>query len=492
MGLLTASQLSAPNTPAQAAALYGNGMPVSLLNSMIHAESSGNPNAVSYTGVQGMAQITQGTWNQEFPGVPYSTDPQQQLNAGAAILGSYYHKYGGNQALVATAYNGGPAVANLAQQYVNQGVDSYTAIVMANQNYVGRDGSTISPQKQNETNNYAHKVVNGSLQGAGGSSTGSDGAATFSADNGGVNDSSAVAAVPVYGSTQAVTQSDLTPPLVISAGLDETPWFSDPTIVPVNRPTHNVPCPVTFAIYFDLNSSPLPVSIRLNASLATVTRDLHHISNKRPTRTGFLLTLWGMQPDTLTGSGTTGLFMNQLGITDFYSMTNAPSSVKQAVLHAFKSSNMAYVGRLAADMGEEGFFRVAAKDAFIEFLSTFKNNGIVWFQNPSYTGYTTAQSNNLQGTTVSSTTPQGTTTLMQIGANAWSPQTGSSSFQNQGRRNDVMTRGGVAMYYRNSVYYGYFQNFSWTENAEKPFQWDFTFTFKVERTVSILSLPALS
>ena len=51
---------------------------------------------------------------------------------------------------------------------------------------------------------------------------------------------------------------------------------------------------------------------------------------------------------------------------------------------------------------------------------------------------------------------------------------------------------GVAMFFRNSVYYGYFQNFTFTEDAEKPFQWNFTFSFKVERTVSILSIPDLS
>ena len=117
----------------------------------------------------------------------------------------------------------------------------------------------------------------------------------------------------------------------------------------------------------------------------------------------------------------------------------------------------------------EGTFRVAAKDAFQEFLALFKNNGVVWYRSRSYTGYTTS--------------------LEQLGPNAWSPHTGSSTFQNSARRNDVMTRGQVAMYYRDSVYYGYFNSLTWTMEAKNPFRWDFNFTFKVESTVQNLLVP---
>jgi hypothetical protein len=182
--------------------------------------------------------------------------------------------------------------------------------------------------------------------------------------------------------------------------------------------------------------------------------------------------MWGMQPDQITGSGSTGVFMNQLGLTDLFSMSGSPTPIVQSVLAAFASRSMETSDALEAALASDGTFRVAAKDAFVEFLFAFKNNGIVWFQNPSYTGYTSTQT--------------------QLGPNAWSPQTGSSVLQNQGRRNDVMTRGGIAMSYRNSVYYGYFKTLNWTEDAEKPFSWSFSFVFQVERTVTCINMPDLS
>jgi hypothetical protein len=384
-----------------------------------------------------------------------------QANAAAYILSTYSTAYNGNVALMATAYNGGSGVADLAQSYVSSGIPTMDAIQMAAANYTSSEyPNGISTAKQNQIYNYAQKVSTGAVSG------GQSNLGLQVANTEGVDDSNAPAAVTVEGSTQAITQSDLTPSLIITEGTDATPWFSDPAILQVNGATKAVAAPVTFAIYYDLNNSPLPISIKLNASLQTVERSLHHVVNRQATRTGFLLTLWGMQPDQITGSGNTGVFMNQLGLTDLLSLSGTPSAIEQSVLAAFSSKSM------EAALTSDGMFRVAAKDAFIEFLFTFKNNGIVWFQNPNYTGYTSEQ--------------------MQLGPNAWSPQTGTSSFQNQGRRNDVMTRGGVAMYYRNSVYYGYFKSFNWTEDAEKPFSWNFTFVFCVERTITCVNRPDLS
>jgi len=52
-----------------------------------------------------------------------------------------------------------------------------------------------------------------------------------------------------------------------------------------------------------------------------------------------------------------------------------------------------------------------------------------------------------------------------------------------------MTRGFVAMKYRNNVYLGYFKTLSWTQDAENPFQWHFNFTFQVEKTYTALNFP---
>lgn len=315
--------------------------------------------------------------------------------------------------------------------------------------------------------------------GAGGSSTGSNGPAGSPQTYYGVNDADPAAAVPVSGSTANVTSDDIEPPYVITAGLDETPWYSDPDILQVDGATQAVPAPVTFAIYFNMDGSPLPVQVRLNASLARSSTSMRHLMHRALTRTGVQLTLWGMQPDLITGSGSTGLFMNQLGLTDFLSIADIDSEVIGFIQGGFdaelgSNGGVTLVNDQATttEVGPDAM-RIAARDAFVELLFTFKNNGIVWFRNPAYTGYTSGSDN-------------------QLGNDAWSPETGSSTFQNNARRNDVMTRGAVAMYFRNSVYYGYFKSLSWTLDATKPFQWNFTFTFQVERTVTVVPTPDLS
>ena len=47
----------------------------------------------------------------------------------------------------------------------------------------------------------------------------------------------------------------------------------------------------------------------------------------------------------------------------------------------------------------------------------------------------------------------------------------------------------VAMKIRNNVYLGYFKSLSWTQDASKPFHWNFEFTFQVEKTVVSMYYP---
>jgi hypothetical protein len=298
-----------------------------------------------------------------------------------------------------------------------------------------------------------------------GSSQGNNGPAGAADGVYGPNDIDPVTAVPVQGSTAQVTQEDINPPLVIMAGLDQTPWFSDPDIIRNDAPTAAVPSPVTFGIVYNQSgTATLPLQIKLKASLSHNNRSLRHISNVRQTMTGVSATFWGMQPDLISGTGTTGAFMNRLGLTDFLSVSQLSPEVLALVQQGWSLADL--------QLQPDGL-RIAAKDAFVEFLFAFKNNGLVWFRNPNYTGYASGKDN-------------------ELGNDAWSPDTGSSTFQNRARRNDVMTRGNVIMYFRNSAYYGYFKSLTWTEDAKKPFSWDFTFAFQVERTVTAVPVPDFS
>ena len=71
-------------------------------------------------------------------------------------------------------------------------------------------------------------------------------------------------------------------------------------------------------------------------------------------------------------------------------------------------------------------FRVAAQDAFVEFLSLFKNNGNVWF--------------NTQASPLGTTTDASGQINQQVGVDGWSPQTALTATNMNARNNDIMTQ----------------------------------------------------
>lgn len=285
---------------------------------------------------------------------------------------------------------------------------------------------------------------------------------------------------------------DLNPQLVIKEGLDVQPWFDDLSLVTGNPRIRRFVTPVSFRIILkELNGGGVlsvpdgrphagePIEIRLNASLSTYRKTSKHIYSKTNTRTGFHISFWGMQADVIEAEGSTGVFMNQMGITDFMS-----TSIQNDELTALLAKGFAHV--VDANTGDveianaaiqkntntsDSSFRVAAQDAFVELLSLFKNNGNVYFRRDNYTGQLGDND--------------------QAGVSAWSSQTGLSSQQGNSRNNDVMTRGYIAMQLKNNTYLGYFKNLSWTMDANAPFQWKFSFSFQVERTISLLEYPRL-
>ena len=77
-----------------------------LLRAQAKQESSGNPNAVSYAGAQGLMQLMPRT--AAGLGVTDASDPEQSVAGGAKYMRQQLDKYGGNVGLALAAYNAGP------------------------------------------------------------------------------------------------------------------------------------------------------------------------------------------------------------------------------------------------------------------------------------------------------------------------------------------------------------------------------------------------
>lgn len=254
-------------------------------------------------------------------------------------------------------------------------------------------------------------------------------------------------------------------------GLDTTPWFKDEDLVVGNK--HLVGSPVSFSINlqeFDMNrplpnkaGGTTPLTLLLNCSLNDIKLSMKHITNKANSRTGFHLTFWGMSPDTITGSGTTGAFMNQFGLTDIMSLVGIPTDLGEYQMESRETLKVGYT--------RESDFRIAAQDAFVELLSLFRNNGFTRYRADNYdpTDQTVGRD--------------------QVGQSVWSEKYGDSNFTRNARNNDVMAKGNVVMRYKNNTYHGYFKSLSWNMDAENPFQWKFDFTFQVQRSVSFVYYP---
>ena len=79
---------------------------VDLLASIVHAESGGNPRAVSRAGARGLMQLMPST--AAALGVQNSFQPQQNVGGGSAYLDTMLTRYSGNLAMALAAYNAGP------------------------------------------------------------------------------------------------------------------------------------------------------------------------------------------------------------------------------------------------------------------------------------------------------------------------------------------------------------------------------------------------
>jgi hypothetical protein len=260
----------------------------------------------------------------------------------------------------------------------------------------------------------------------------------------------------------------LVPIKVIEKGLDNAAWFSkDPTSgggLVGNPHLVQVSNPAWFELRLnkvdgtslsDPNGNPL--KIRLVTSLQSVNTKSEHIVNRTETATGLLITFWGSQPDSIVGRGKTGLFLNTFGLTSYMSSMGSldANGLYDHLGSVFQESPKTW----AKILQEKEKLRVAAQDAFMEFTALFKNNGITRFMPPEVS----ADDKNDK---------------------VWSPSAGASGFQMKSRAGDTYTRGYVAFKYKGQTYLGYFKSMEFTADAKTPFQWDFTFNFRVLRSLT--------
>ena len=83
----------------------------SLITAVIHVESRGNPNAVSYAGAQGLMQIMPKTG--KSLGLDDAFDPKENIRAGVMYIAMLMDQYNNNEYATLWAWNaGGRRVAN--------------------------------------------------------------------------------------------------------------------------------------------------------------------------------------------------------------------------------------------------------------------------------------------------------------------------------------------------------------------------------------------
>ncbi|MFH1738360.1 MAG: lytic transglycosylase domain-containing protein [bacterium] len=89
------------------------GVPESLINAVIHSESSFNPEAESPTGAVGLMQLMPET--AKSLGVTDPLDPIQNIRAGAKYLGQLLKRFGSTDLALAAYHEGPTKVAKLGR-----------------------------------------------------------------------------------------------------------------------------------------------------------------------------------------------------------------------------------------------------------------------------------------------------------------------------------------------------------------------------------------
>ena len=476
----------------------GTNIPPAVMLSIVQSESSGVQNAINANGKPygantdyGLAQVNP-TQNPNLLVNGKPLDPNQLLDnptyniqAACAILNNNIQAANGNVALGLVGYARGSTVMAQAA-----GGD-YTNVPQGTKNEIAK----IPPN----TPGYGTNTTT---------------AASTSSDGGNQTPLNHLVSPynPVNLQSPSVDYTALFPDAIINTDLNNTPWYKDTGLITGNPKVRNSITPVVFEVLLHdrqdvyLPTSPAgatssqnyaPLQVQLNASMKTFTVSSKHVTVPKRTRTGWHITMWGMQADVIEGNCTTGVFMNQFGLTDFFSTAYPSPDILQVLLSGLSLTNLggtlvessispsgtlstSTVNNIIATktgiQNTQDAFRVAAQDAFVEFLYLFKMNGIRWFYNK------------INETATGTSGKLGSRD--QVDIDAWSPELGITATQQNGRLNDVMSRGSVLMKFKGTTYMGYFKTLSWQQDAANPFQWTFNFVFQVEKTLGFVFNPS--
>ena len=142
----TAQPVNLPALLTQASAAHH--IDADLLASVIHAESNGNPRAVSRAGAQGLMQLMPETASRL--GVQDSFSPEQNVAGGTAYLDLLLTRYHDNPMLALAAYNAGP-----------EAVDRYHGIppYAETRHYVARVIHDFNQRKRQLAHTSAHSQM---------------------------------------------------------------------------------------------------------------------------------------------------------------------------------------------------------------------------------------------------------------------------------------------------------------------------------------------
>ena len=281
----------------------------------------------------------------------------------------------------------------------------------------------------------------------------------------------------------AQNTTPLVPTAVIKDGLDNVPWWKVEGLLVGNPNLRRIPDALSFRVrlYRDkgtvlTDSKGQPIEVRLNCGVDNFSTGSTHQNTIEPTATALLMNVWEAKPDMINAHGTTGVFLNQFGLSDFMSANGSAQAL--GLYDIMDSAYSESPKALAAKLKMSNKFRVAAQDAFVELLSLFKSNGIQRFL-PLDLAYTALDKD---GKPVVELVNQNAADAKN--EQAWSATAGLTGFQMRHRVGDVFQSGYVEMTYRGRVLLGQFKSFEWLASAESPFRWDFSFVFRVMRELT--------
>src|ERR1700739_27783 len=300
---MVTQQVAAQNAAGAAANPNAYPMDPNIVLGIVAVESSGNPAAINY--------------NYNVKGDPSSGI--KSIDYGLMQLNSLSHPNA--SASMPQTQNVSLGVAEYYQKLQTSGGDNTLALEKYN-------GSVGDPT-------YANKV----LTSAGNVAATSNSDVLSGSEEGTISLSPTATAytpLPDNGGNANI----ITPLIVINDGLDAVPWYQDQGLITGNPRLRQEVQPVNFQVllhdnnYFVLSSQGargVPINIQLNASMKSINWTMKHNYHHQRTRTAHHITFWGMNADTIEGTCTTGVFMNQFGLTDYYSTRTVNDNLKTLV-----------------------------------------------------------------------------------------------------------------------------------------------------------------